>query len=79
MTPQEILEEADDRHSYDLGMKTVTERAALEAMDEYAKQEAIGFAGYIGRVLNQEIILPLNKENFTSHEELYNLYQLSQK
>lgn len=39
-TPKEdILDEANDKWHYDLGMETVTKKAALEAMEVYADQK----------------------------------------
>lgn len=76
MTKEEILEISDDNHPYDLGMATVTQRAALEAMGGWAKLEAMGFGLFVAEHLKnvvKETIAGVDTPNQTG-EELYNLY-----
>ena len=78
LSKSEILFESYEKFPYDLDMKTTTEAAALHAMDEWSKQEAIGFAEFLrGEIIDTEPIsgkwVVIDEDDKTS-EELYNLY-----
>jgi hypothetical protein len=64
MTKEEILEDCDDKYSYDLGMEVCTKNAALAAMEEYANQCLIELIEKSNKILKDEgIQFSITKNN----------------
>jgi hypothetical protein len=64
MTKEEILEDCDDKYSYDLGMEVCTKNAALAAMEEYANQCLIELIEKVNKILKDEgIQFSITKNN----------------
>jgi hypothetical protein len=64
MTKEEILEDCDDKYSYDLGMDVCTKNAALAAMEEYANQCLIELIEKANKILKDEgIQFSITKNN----------------